>query len=73
MRGMNVSGCCRSNTINWLVDTRASLLSLDVWRSMDGDERLEPSRSRMTTAAVKDSGIRDIGGHWWSAKESDHS
>ena len=56
MRGMNVSGRCRGKTVNWLVDTgaSASLLSLDVWRSMDGDKRLEPTRSRMTTAAGKE-------------------
>ena len=56
MRGMNVSGRCRGKTVNWLVDTGAStsLLSLDVWRSMDGDRSLEPTRSRMTTAAGKE-------------------
>ena len=56
MRGMNVSGHCRGKTVNWLVDTGAStsLLSLGVWRSIDGDKRLEPTRSRMTTAAGKE-------------------
>ena len=53
MRGMNVSGRCRGKTVNWLVDTGAStsLLSLDVWRSMDGDRRLEPTNCKMTRAA----------------------
>ena len=56
MRGMNVSGRCRGKTVNWLVDTGAStsLLSLDVWRSMDGDRGLEPTKCRMTTAAGKE-------------------
>ena len=58
VQGMNVSGRCHGKTVNWLVDTGAStsLLSLDVWRSMDGDKRLEPTRSRMTTAAGKEIG-----------------
>ena len=56
MRGMNVSGRCHGKTVNWLVDTGAltSLLSLDVWRSLDGGRRLEPTKCRMTTAAGKE-------------------
>ena len=50
--GMNVLGRCRGRSVWWLVDTEAStsLLSLDVWRSLEGEKQLEPTESRMTAA-----------------------